>query len=233
MRFLSRFDRRAFAAALGGLIMSGSSDGNAQQDFGRALRDAAASARVEGLKHLLANPAARGAIDAPDRSGKTALLLAVEQGGDEAAIALIGAGADINAQASNRDTPWLLAGADGQVAMLRAMLATGRVDYAKRNRYGGNALIPAAHHGHVAAVRFLLAESKIDVDQVNDLGWTALLEAIILGDGGPVHAEIVRLLVAHGAKLDLADRQGITPLTHARQRRQSAITAILEKAGAR
>ena len=57
------------------------------------------------------------------------------------------------------------------------------------NRYGGTALIPAAHHGHPDAVRVLLG-TAIDKDHVNKLGWTALLEAVILGDGGPVHTEM-------------------------------------------
>jgi ankyrin repeat protein len=71
------------------------------------------------------------------------------------------------------------------------------------------------------------------VDHVNRLGWTALLEAVILGDGGPRHTEIVRLLIAHGANVNLADREGVTPLAHARQRRQDAVVALLQRAGAR
>ena len=51
----------------------------------------------------------------------------------------------------------------------------------------------------------------MDVDHVNNLGWTGLLEAIILGDGGAAHQEIVRLLLEHGADPELADREGITP----------------------
>ena len=74
------------------------------------------------------------------------------------------------------------------------------------NRYGGTALIPAAHHGHPEAVRVLLG-TAIDKDHVNKLGWTALLEAVILGDGGPVHTEIVRLLVEAGANVNIADRE--------------------------
>jgi ankyrin repeat protein len=93
-------------------------------------------------------------------------------------------------------------------------------------------LIPAAHHGHVEAVKVLLA-TKIDVDHVNGLGWTALLEAIILGDGGRVHAEIVRLLVAAGANVNLGDREGVTPLAHARRHGYSAMVRILQAAGAR
>ena len=78
-----------------------------------------------------------------------------------------------------------------------------------------------------------LLKTRIDVDHVNRLGWTALLEAIILGDGGPVHTEIVRLLVTHGASVQRADKQGVTPLAHAEQRGQRKIVEILQRAGAR
>jgi len=81
-------------------------------------------------------------------------------------------------------------------------------------------------------VRILLA-TAIDKDHVNRLGWTALLEAVILGDGGNAHTEIVRLLVEAGAKPDIADRDGVTPLGHARRRGYAAMVGILEGAGAR
>ena len=213
--------------------MASSEKAQAQSGAGRAIRDAAARGQFEELRRLLATTEGRGAIDAANAAGETALLLAVEQGHDEAAEVLVTAGADINAQAANRDTPWLLAGASGRTAMLRKMLATGRVDYSTRNRFGGDALIPAADRGHVDTVRLLLSESKIDVNHVNNLGWTALLEAVILGDGGPRHTEIVRLLVGHGANVNLADNDGVTPLTHAKRRRYNAMIAILESAGAK
>ena len=65
-----------------------------------------------------------------------------------------------------------------------------------------------------------------------ELGWTALLEAILLSDGGPRHQEIVRLLIEHGADVDLADGDGVRPLAHARARGQEAIAALLVDAGA-
>ena len=174
---------------------------------------------------------AGAAIGARDNQGQTAMLLVV-QGGDLAlARDLIQRGADINAAALNHDTPWLLAGALGRTEMLAAMLDTGKVDYAKRNRYGGNALIPACERGHVETVRLLLERSKIDVDHVNNLGWTALLEAVILSDGGPAHIEIVRLLLAAGADPNIADKDGVTPLQHARDRRYDAIAALIKDAG--
>ena len=47
-------------------------------------------------------------------------------------------------------------GAEGRTEILRMTLAAG-ADLKSTNRYGGTALIPAAHHGHPEAVRILLA----------------------------------------------------------------------------
>lgn len=67
----------------------------------------------------------------------------------------------------------------------------------------------------------------IDVDHVNRLGWTALLEAVLLGDGGPNHQEVVRLLLDAGADRSVADGDGVTALEHAEARGQDAIAEIL------
>ena len=56
---------------------------------------------------------------------------------------------------------------------------------------------------------------------------------MILGDGGPVHTEIVRLLVEAGANVNIADREGVTPLQHAKRRGYAAMVRILEARGAR
>jgi ankyrin repeat protein len=78
-----------------------------------------------------------------------------------------------------------------------------------------------------------LLKTDIKIDHVNRLDWTALLEAIILGDGGARHTEVVRLLVEAGADVNLADGDGVTPLAHARRKGYSEIITILENAGAR
>jgi len=176
---------------------------------------------------------AGAAIDARDTHGQTALLFAVQRGDLALARALIGRGADINAEALNHDTPWLLAGALGRTEILAAMLDTGNVNYSIRNRYGGNALIPACERGHVETVRLLLERSQIDVNHINNLGWTALLEAVILSDGGARHIEIVRMLLAAGADPNVADKDGVSPLQHARDRRYDAIAALIRDAGGR
>lgn len=63
-------------------------------------------------------------------------------------------------------------------------------------------------------------------------GWTALHEAIVLSDGEPEHQEVLRLLIKAGADVNLPDRQGVRPLSLARQRSQTEMTEILEQAGA-
>jgi hypothetical protein len=110
-------------------------------------------------------------------------------------------------------------------------LAAG-ADLKSVNRYGGTALIPACHHGYPDTVRELL-KTSIDIDHVNKLGWTALLEAVILGDGGARYRDIVGQLIAARANLNLADRDGRTPLWHARSRGLTAIADMLAAAGAR
>ena len=50
---------------------------------------------------------------------------------------------------------------------------------------------------------------------------------------GAAHTEIVRLLVARGANVNRADRDGVTPLAHARRRGSAGMVELLTKAGAR
>jgi len=95
--------------------------------------------------------------------------------------------------------------------------------------YDGTALIAAAHLGHVEVVLQLI-NAGAPLDHVNNLGWTALIEAVILGDGGPRHTAIVAALIKAGANRAIADRQGVTPLTHARAKGYEAIIALLERA---
>src|SRR5690606_15513038 len=130
-----------------------------------------------------------------------------------------------------QDSPYLYAGARGHDEILAMTLDHG-ADLKSTNRYGGTALIPAAERGHVQTVRTLIA-AGVDVDHGNTPGWTARLDAIILGDGGARHAQIVQLLVDARADVDLADNQGVTPLAHARRAGYADIVRILEQAGAR
>ena len=73
----------------------------------------------------------------------------------------------------------------------------------------------------------------ISVQYVDNLGWTAVIESIVLGDGGPRHVATLRALIEAGANVNLADRNGITPLALARGRGFREMVVMLERAGAR
>lgn len=201
---------------------------HAQSSADLDLIRAAESGDAAAVKRLLEGGAG---VAARDGRRRTALMAATQGNHVEAARLLIDKGSDVNAQDSIEDSPFLLAGASGFLEILKMCLAHG-ADLKSRNRYGGTALIPACHHGHLETVRELL-KTKIDVNHVNKLGWTALLEAIILGDGGKTHAEIVRELLAHGAQVNLADHDRVTPLAHARRHGYREMVRLLEAAGGR
>jgi ankyrin repeat protein len=173
---------------------------------------------------------AGASVHARDERGRTPLIAAAYGNHLDVARALIAAGADVNVKDSSQQSAYLIPTADGDLEMLRLTLQSG-ADVHSTDSYNGTGLIRAADRGHVEIIRELL-RTPINVDHVNRLGWTALLEAIILGDGGPRHTEVVRLLVEAGANVNLADGNGVTPLTHARQRGFGAIIAILNSAGA-
>jgi uncharacterized protein len=196
----------------------------------KAVLTAVARADHAKLKQLLA---AGAPVTARNAQRATALLLAVRKRDAQAVKLLVAAGAAANAQDNIKDSPFLLAGALGDVEILKLLIAAEPgPDFTRVNRYGGSALIPACERGHVEAVK-LLIKAGVPVNHVNRLGWTGLLEAIILSDGGKPHQRIVKALIAAGADVDLADKDGVTPLQHAKQRGYAKIIAMLEEAGAR
>jgi uncharacterized protein len=189
---------------------------------------AAKQGDATAVKELLAQGAS---VHARDDKGMTALIAAAYRNDLAIADLLIQAGANVNVQDNTKQSAYLIPTADGDLELLKRTLQAGG-DVYSLDSYNGTGLIRAADRGHVEIIRELL-KTDIKIDHVNRLGWTALLEAIILGDGGPRHTEVVRLLVESGANVNLADGQGVTPLAHAQQRGFSQIVAILKGAGAR
>ena len=196
-----------------------------EQDM--TLIDAAREGDTAAVRRLLD---AGASVSATDAGAQTALIAAAWGNHLDVACALIAAGADVNVQDKTQQSAYLIATSEGYLELLRLTLAAG-ADVRSLDSFRGTGLIRAAERGHVEVVAELL-ETEIAVDHVNRLGLTALLEAIMFGDGGPRHTEVVRLLVEAGADVTLADATGTTPLMHAQQRGYTAIAAILENAGA-
>ncbi|MGP9040225.1 ankyrin repeat domain-containing protein [Cytobacillus kochii] len=186
------------------------------------------AAREGDKDHLLTLLNIGANINAQDDEGNTAVMAATQQNQMEIVQVLIAHGADINIRNKRLDNVLLYAGAEGLLEIVQLAIQAG-ADTTITNRYGGIAIIPACERGHIEVVKELLTHSDTDVNHINDLHWTALLEAIILSDGGKTHQEIVQLLIDHGADITITDKDGVTPLQHARDRGYQEMIEILEK----
>lgn len=165
-------------------------------------------------------------INMVDDEKRSLLLIATNNQHTEMAKLLIQHGANVNQQAANKDSAFLYAGASGQTELVELFLTNGaRFDI--YNRYNGTALIPACERGHVETVRLLANTKNYPIDHVNRLGWTALMEAVILGNGNTTYQEIVKILKDAGAKMDIPDQDGVTPLQHAERRGYKEIANII------
>lgn len=166
-------------------------------------------------------------VNSTDSSKRSLLLIATNKSNIEMAKLLVKHGANVNQQADNQDSAFLYAGASGQTELVKLFLDNGaRFDVF--NRYNGSALIPACERGHVETVRLLANTKNYPIDHVNRLGWTGLMEAIVLGDGSKKYQQIVQILKDAGAKMDIPDHDGVTPLQHAQQRGYKEIVAIIK-----
>ena len=171
-------------------------------------------------------------VNSADRQQRTPLHVAIFQKKYDAARLLLQLQADPNRLEFGRYDIITIAAVANDLEGLNIAIEGGGNPRALTSIYSGTALIAAAHLGHVEVVRRLIAAGA-PLDHVNNLGWTALMESIVLGDGGNNHTETLRALVSAGADVNIADRSGVTPLQHARNRGFAAMVKILESAGAR
>ncbi|MGX7419961.1 ankyrin repeat domain-containing protein [Carnobacterium gallinarum] len=195
----------------------------------QALLTATDQVNLSEIKQLLEQGAV---VDTVNGKGESGLLVAAHEDNPEMAQLFLDYNANVNLQDKIQDSPFLYAGAEGRLEILTMML-THNPDTKLTNRFGGNALIPAAEKEHLDMVRLLLSKTDVAVNHINTPGWTALLEAIVYTDGGEIPQQIIQVLLDNGADPNLADKQGITPIQHARQRGFQQIVSILKTAGAK
>ncbi len=227
--------RLALAAACGLAVMA------PRPAAAQVAPSASEAARYKGL-HAAAHKgdlaqidklvAARADLNARDGNDRTPLHVAAFAAQRDAIRALAKAGATLNLLDHDRYDAVTIASVADDEETLRVLLSLGASARQVTSRYDGTALIAAAHLGHDGVVKQLIAAGA-PLEHVNNLHWTAVIESIVLGNGGPRHQATLRALIDAGANLQLADRQGNTPLQLARSRGYQEMVQMLEKAGAR
>jgi len=117
----------------------------------------------------------------------------------------------------------------GDVAKLRALLASDESLLGARDADGSTALHCATWKGHLEVVLYLL-EAGIDVHvhNTNDHWGTTALHAAAHAN----HAAIIPVLIDAGADVNATDMQGRTPLNHTEFHKAKAAAKILAASGA-
>ncbi|CAG7563249.1 unnamed protein product [Fusarium equiseti] len=185
-------------------------------------------------------------VDFRHANSKTALHLAAEEGLVEAAKILIDAKASLAKRDDNKRQPLHLACREGHTEMARLLLESGAYIEAVQHQevtalddaaywghlevvellldHGANSQVVchdncsplhrATYQGHDKIVRALLKDNPANIDAPDGIdGLTALHYAIWNED-----KEIVSILLAKGARLDVQDKDGWTPLMTATKR---------------
>lgn len=124
-------------------------------------------------------------------------------------------------------TPLLLAAMNGDFEGVDLLLNHGAA-VNRAHTTGATALYFASQNGHDKVVDLLL-KSKPNVDSViSETGNSALFMAALDG-----HAQVVSLLLENGAKVDLSNYAGATPLMGAAQNGHLKIVELLVQKGAK
>jgi hypothetical protein len=127
--------------------------------------------------------------------------------------------------ATGRKLSW--AAWKGHEAVVKLLLATGKVDVDSKSDSGQTPLSLAADGGHEAVVKLLLATGKVEVDSKDKYGWTPLSWAAYNG-----HEAVVKVLLATSqVDIDSKSKSGQTPLSLAADRGHEAVVKLLLATG--
>ncbi|PNJ81070.1 ANKRD29 isoform 5 [Pongo abelii] len=115
----------------------------------------------------------------------------------------------------------------GNLALLKLLLNSGRVDVDCRDSHGTTLLMVAAYAGHIDCVRELVLQGA-DINLQREDGGTALLAASQYG-----HMQVVETLLKHGANIHDQLYDGATALFLAAQGGYLNVIRLLLASGAK
>ncbi len=212
------------AAAIGRMLTRDPSLAVAPDAMGNTPLHLAAQVGSVDILRLLLDVGAP--VDVGDRDNSTALDVAAQCGQMDAVRLLVEAGADARHRDNNGMTALHFASYEGHDDAALYLLEHGADPAAATNR-GSVALHGAALRGSTPTVAVLL-EHGVPANARNAGGFTPLLS----GTAGQADAELVRLLLEHGAWVDDRDLEGTTALHNAAWRGNLDVVRYLIEQGA-
>lgn len=205
------------------LLKKGADASVTRSDGITALMTASVAGHVEAVKLLLQNDADPHAVDA---DGLTALMNAAENGSVAVLKELVNASDDekfVDTMSTTGFNAVIIASAHGHSDAVKYLINEANADVNLVHDNKVTSLMYAAASGKIDAMKVLLEEGKVDINALHTNGGSALIEACTAGA-----AEAVTFLVENGAKYDLIDDDGVTPLMAiAAQGNSTGVTTIL------
>ena len=153
---------------------------------------------------------------------QTSLHLAVESGHVEAVKKLLQHKANIEALGKDQRTPLLYSAEAGHIELTKILLDAGANPLAK-DAYDWTALNLSAWKGHAEICDLLLKKAPSLIDALDNMKQSALHYAARWGG-----IEVVKLLLKHGATIDLKNKWGRTPLEIALKQNNQEVVDFLK-----
>ena len=141
-------------------------------------------------------------------SKSTALVVAVNEGPEEAVLMLLQAGADVSPPGRERGGGLVLPAAKNRYTVALRMLIAHGADVNEQTPAGESAVAVCAEKNMLAETAILL-EAGAEVNRPTKLGVTPLSYAARHADMG---VEMLQLLIGAGADVNRRDQAGATPL---------------------
>ena len=184
------------------LLLTFGADPNAATTSGlTALHQAAARGNLDMVKELVQ---AGAEVNAITKEGRTPIFYAAERGKASTVSFLLDKKAEINLADEKGITPLILAARSGNAALVKFLVVNKKANFAATAKDGTTALIAGAKTPEI--VKFL-AEKMPNVNGVDPDGNTVLHLCAENAD-----EETIRKLLYYGAKEDLPNKKGETPI---------------------
>jgi ankyrin repeat protein/CHAT domain-containing protein len=191
-------------------------------DIDSQLIEVAITGDTETIKFLIDNGAD---VNAKDKNGYTALMVAVKHDHIELVKLLIDKGVDVNVKHKGNKTALMSAAKRGNTETVK-LLIDKDADVNAKDKKGKTALMIAARLGNTKTVK-LLIDKGADVNAKDSSDYTTLMRAVRLGN-----TEIVKLLIENGADVNAKNKADRTALMSSVVFKKAETTALLLEYGA-